>query len=180
MLFYGQWDEQYRGTTSWQARAGQRLWISGVDHYVLSPSPAAEADTPNNESVVVCVKYGRFSALLTGDAEERVESEISPFVRPVTVFKVGHHGGRHSNSLEILQAARPTLALISVGRKNPFGHPSPRTLERLRRLKIPWLSTATHGTIRIETDGVNWEVSRYSSKKGAFEKVTQFCGELPP
>jgi competence protein ComEC len=179
LVYYGKWDELYRGPTARRLQAGDKFTLGGVEHFVLSaPRTEAPEQSTNNESLVVLARYGRFSALLTGDAENETEGRIAALVPPVTVFKLGHHGGRYSSSPAILEAARPALALISAGRKNPFGHPSVHTLARLRRLRIPWLSTGAHGTIRVETDGVTWEVSRYSSKEGRFVKMGQFSGAL--
>ena len=47
------------------------------------------------------------------------------------VLKVGHHGSKNSTTQEFLDAVAPTIAIISSGEDNPYGHPSPELLERL-------------------------------------------------
>jgi competence protein ComEC len=46
-------------------------------------------------------------------------------------LKVGHHGSAYASSAEFLAAVYPYVAVISVGRHNDFGHPTPRTLTAL-------------------------------------------------
>ena len=62
----------------------------------------------------------------------RVEVYLDGGVRwGADVLKVGHHGSRTSSSRAFLAAVRPQEAIISVGRRNRFGHPHPSTLEAL-------------------------------------------------
>ncbi|RPJ57979.1 MAG: DUF4131 domain-containing protein [Acidobacteria bacterium] len=171
-LYFGVWEEAYRGQLCRQLRAGEFFRISGVDHHVLYPAQNPTAiRNKNNQSVVLLLRYRDFTLLLTGDIEQDVEQELAGTIPRVTVLKLAHHGGRFSNSRPWLQATAPRLALISAGRKNPFGHPSPHTLQRLSELGINVLSTSQVGTIRIETDGSRWWASRYSSETGQFEPV---------
>ena len=99
-------------------------------------------------------------------------------VRPVTVLKVAHHGANTSNSSALLQKTQPRLALISAGRRNRFGHPSVETLERLEEARVTTLATPDWGTIRIETDGLEWKVFHYSIQEGEFREFP--VGELTP
>ena len=46
---------------------------------------------------------------------------------------VGHHGSAYSSSLEFISTVRPRFAIISVGRRNLYGHPAPSTIEALQR-----------------------------------------------
>jgi competence protein ComEC len=48
----------------------------------------------------------------------------------------------------------PQVALVSVGRGNAFGHPSPDVIERLRRAGAEIFRTDRDGAISVETDGV--------------------------
>ncbi|RPI28301.1 MAG: DUF4131 domain-containing protein [Acidobacteria bacterium] len=171
-LYFGVWEETYRGQRSRQLRAGDRFQLAGVEHHVLYPGPHPETlSKGNNQSLVLLLRYRDFAMLLTGDIEQDVEEQLSAAVPRVTVLKLAHHGGRHSNSREWLRVTDPRLALISAGRKNPFGHPSPQTLARLSELGIERLCTCELGTIRIETDGKKWWASHYSSALKRFEPV---------
>ena len=49
---------------------------------------------------------------------------------------MGHHGARRGSGRPWLRAVLPDLALISVGRRNRFGHPSAEVLARLRRARV--------------------------------------------
>jgi competence protein ComEC len=76
----------------------------------------------------------------TGDAGFPGENWLlrnSPdFLEPVTYLKLGHHGSRHSTSVEFLATLRPKTALLSVGKKNFYGHPHRDLLDRLTKLEV--------------------------------------------
>jgi hypothetical protein len=79
------------------------------------------------------LRHGRFTALLTGDAEAPVEELLLArgLLRPVDVLKVAHHGSSSSTTPSFLAATDPAVAVISSGSDNAYGHPSPQTLTRL-------------------------------------------------
>ncbi len=107
----------------------------------------------NDNSVVLRLRYGVVSFLLTGDLETPAEAAL--LRRGVDlrapVLKAGHHGSATSTSDPFLAAVAPWLALISVGADNRFGHPAPETLERLAT--IPVWRTDQRGTVEVITDG---------------------------
>ncbi|MBL7150909.1 hypothetical protein ISS86_03185, partial [Candidatus Microgenomates bacterium] len=111
----------------------------------------------NDFSLVFHLKYGQFDALLTGDADERVQDEIMvvSIVPEVEVFKVPHHGSKTGMINEYLEAADPELAVISVG-KNSWGHPTKEILEKLSNKAIEILRTDQEGEVEIVTDGKSW------------------------
>ena len=112
-------------------------------------------DSSNNHSMVAKLIYGDTSILLTGDMEK--EAEMQLVHRGVnlkcTILKISHHGSATSSTAAFLQAAHPSAAIISCGRYNPFGHPATSTLERLKKMQIPWFRTDLQGTIQIHSDG---------------------------
>ena len=69
------------------------------------------------------------------------------------VLKVGHHGSRYSSSAEFLAAVKPQVAVISVGKKNRYGHPTQEALERLQVVGARILRTDESGDIEIVSDG---------------------------
>jgi competence protein ComEC len=69
------------------------------------------------------------------------------------VLKVAHHGSRTSSTPEFLAATRPAIAAISVGSRNPYGHPHPSVLERIVRTGARVYRTDLDGAIVVETDG---------------------------
>jgi len=114
-------------------------------------------DGANAASVVLELRYGSFSALLTGDAPTSVEEAVLPgLISPaVQVLKVGHHGSRTSTSPELLERVAPEVALISVGARNRYGHPAPEILSRLEGGGTRIFRTDQEGTLvlRARRDG---------------------------
>jgi len=76
----------------------------------------------NDDSLVLLLKTGKATALLTGDIERNI-----PVPHEVDVFKVPHHGSRG-----VKLKVRSPIRVISVGSSNPFGHPHPSSLPALR------------------------------------------------
>ena len=89
--------------------------------------------------------------MLTGDLTAAGEKEILASDANIRsdILKLGHHGSKTSSSAPFLDAVVPQLALISSGRKNRFRHPSKQVIERLDSLHIPYLNTATSGTVFV-------------------------------
>lgn len=144
-------------------RRGQQIHgFPGVTIDVLSPNPRYASlpvlDT-NVQSIVLLIRYGDFSCLLTGDIPASIEAELvqADLAPPVWVLKVPHHGSRFSTSDVFLEAVRPELAVIQVGR-NPYGHPAAETLDRLRDEGVMTLRTDSDGTIRLTSDGTSYSV----------------------
>jgi competence protein ComEC len=107
----------------------------------LLAAPARGAD-PNQLAIVLLARWHHFSMLLTADAE----AEAVPLdPGPVDVLKVAHHGSADAGLAGLLDRTGPSLAVISVGADNPYGHPDPSTLATL----------AAHGvrTLRTDRDG---------------------------
>jgi len=75
------------------------------------------------------------------------------------VLKVGHHGSRTSSSPAFLAAVAPQVAVVSVGTRNRFGHPHPRTLAALDAARIRVLRTDREGAVVVTTDGRSLEVT---------------------
>ena len=73
--------------------------------------------------------------LFTGDIglEEEKLMVSQNTVPDVDVLKVSHHGSKYASSSKFLEKAKPELSVISAGKYNLYGHPSPKTLERLEK-----------------------------------------------
>ncbi len=144
----------------WQAgRAGDSLEIDGVLLVVLHPT-AQWADrefSPNENSLVLRLEYGCFSALFTGDIGFPVEDHLLGSLKPVDLLKVGHHGSAGSTGAAWLDQLGPRIAVLSVG-KNRYGHPAPEVLERLKARGIDVFRTDRDGTVTIRSDGRYLEV----------------------
>ena len=149
------------------ARAGDRYVLDATTSIeVLYPSEAdASAPLPdgdiNNGSVVLVLRSGPFTALLTGDAEEPVEAALADrgVIPSVDLLKVGHHGSRTSSTPGLLEAARPSVAVISAGADNEYGHPAPETLAALGALPgIRVHRTDLDGDVEVAVRGSAYRV----------------------
>lgn len=142
------------------ARAGQQIDLGdGIIIEVLWPSEnlikGSESDIDNN-SVVLLLKVGDITFLLTGDSMSEAEWELIHTRADIkgTVIKVAHHGSNTSSMAQFLAVVNPQLAVISVG-KNSYGLPKPEVLSRL----AGWVGegniyrTDENGTITFITDG---------------------------
>ncbi|MBR9990118.1 MAG: DNA internalization-related competence protein ComEC/Rec2 [Gemmatimonadetes bacterium] len=134
-------------------REGVTFTVDGVAISVLYPFVAIDGSPDaNDNSVVFRLTFGSFAALFLGDAPMAVEDAL--VARHGTglggaVLKVGHHGSRTSTGDALLGAARPTIALISAGRKNRYGHPNPGVLDRLERYEVRVLRTDESGNFIV-------------------------------
>ena len=118
----------------------------------------------NAVSMILELRRGRFKMLFTGDTEGEGESALTERLKsrgPVTILKTAHHGSANSTGAGFLQEARPRLALISAGKDNLYGHPSPETLGRLRESGCRALCTKECGAVTVRTDGKNVSVVTY-------------------
>jgi competence protein ComEC len=79
------------------------------------------------------------------------------------VLKVGHHGSRYSSTEEFLSATRAAVAVISVGARNPFRHPTPEALGRLEAAGARIYRTDRDGAVILETDGTTLSITRWAS-----------------
>jgi competence protein ComEC len=111
----------------------------------LAAEPPAGAD-PNQLALVLVARWHRFSMLLTADAEAETVP-IDP--GPIDVLKVAHHGSDDAGLGQLLDRARPRLAVISVGAGNPYGHPTPAILATLERHRVRTIRTDLAGRIEI-------------------------------
>ncbi|MBA3659955.1 MAG: MBL fold metallo-hydrolase, partial [Gemmatimonadales bacterium] len=140
----------------WRAgRPGDQFALDGVRFSVLHPAPswAEWGEDLNEDSLVLLVEYGSFQAIFAGDAGFPAESLMAPRLRPVDLLKVGHHGSRGSSSDLWLSRLRPRAAVISVGRGNRYGHPTPEAVARLTRAGTRVWRTDRDGTVTVTTDG---------------------------
>jgi competence protein ComEC len=136
-------------------RAGAKFSYGGMQVQVLAPLPDyAPKDQPsNNDSLVMRMTFGATSFLFTGDMEKDIERQILANLPHTDVLKVGHHGSRTSTTPGLLDAVTPTLAVISAGYQNSYGHPHAQTLRALEERGIATYRTDEEGLIQIISDG---------------------------
>ncbi|MCC5875305.1 MAG: DNA internalization-related competence protein ComEC/Rec2 [Candidatus Sumerlaeia bacterium] len=122
---------------------------------VLHPTgPFIEGDLSRNDaSIVVQTTFGGTTILLTGDAESAAErdmvDEYGEALRS-DIALAAHHGSRGSSTMLFLEHVQPSLALISCGRNNTYGHPHQEVLDRLDAVGAEVRRTDLDGTIRVD------------------------------
>lgn len=131
--------------------------MGGAVVEVLAPCPDSRVDrSPNDNSLVLRVRYRSRAVLFPGDAEREEEGELVS--RGVDlradVLKLSHHGSRTSSTSALLGAVAPSLAVASCGVRNRFGHPHPQVRARLAEARIDLWRTDLGGALVVTTDGV--------------------------
>jgi competence protein ComEC len=135
-------------------QAGDTIRFGEVEINVLWPRVGGDTST-NNDSVVLQIKFGEHSILLTGDIEKAAEGSLiaSQQELKADVVKVPHHGSKTSSTESFVLATKPAFAIISVGQHSMFGHPHKEVVERWQSNGATMLTTGNCGTITVATDG---------------------------
>ncbi|MCE5315684.1 MAG: ComEC/Rec2 family competence protein [Armatimonadota bacterium] len=148
------------------AKRGQRIEMGdGVVVEVLSPAAGEQYSDLNNNAIVLRVVYGKAAIMLATDACDETERKIMDSCTSLRAqaLLVGHHGGRGACSDEWLAAVRPSIAVISCGRRNYYGHPSRETVNRLESSGARVYRTDRDGAITVSTDGRTMRATAFSS-----------------
>jgi competence protein ComEC len=142
---------------------GEHFDWAGARVSVLWPASSDPARALNDDSLVLRLEDGADSFLLTGDIERAVERSILANGDEIAAnfLKVPHHGGKTSSTPAFLDAVHPAVAAISVGEANPYGHPSPDTLERIRAEGTRLFRTDRDGAVTLATDGKSMNVHSF-------------------
>jgi competence protein ComEC len=158
-----------RGLRWTTVRAGDHVDVDGVDVVVLHPDPPdwERQRVRNDDSIVLELHWRNTSFWLTGDIGRAVERSLAArmTLAPLRVIKVPHHGSLTSSSEGFVQAIRPTLAIVSVGRANHFGHPVPEVLQRYTDLGAQTLRTDQDGEVRVDSDGYSIDVHTFVGRR---------------
>lgn len=147
-------DTLVRGDVVQLGSAGISSSAERPDLRVLWP-PDYETVDGNHGSVVLQVSWGAGSALLTGDLDslgERELLELSPTLS-AGLLQVPHHGSAGSSGLAFLAQVKPEYAVASVGDGNPYGHPAPGVLQKLRYVlgdSLRFFRTDRDGSVSFE------------------------------
>ena len=130
--------------------AGMRIRVGDATLAVLAPDGDPRVDVP---SLVLRLERGSFSMLFMGDATEQAQADLllSPESLAARVYVPPHHGAASAYAIPLVDAVRPTAAVISVGAQNRYGHPTPETLAALGR--IPTYRTDRDGTVELDQGG---------------------------
>ncbi len=109
-----------------------------VDNNKLYFLQTKEYDNENDNSNVIYTELDGYKFMFMGDASTITEKEIlNKYNLPnIDVLKVGHHGSKTSSSKEFIDEINPKYSIISVGKKNRYGHPNKEVLDNLKNSKI--------------------------------------------
>jgi competence protein ComEC len=114
----------------------------------------------NGFCLVQLFTYGNFTVLLTGDAGSLAEDKVAAQIGKIDVLKVPHHGSKTGMSDYFLTQISPTLAIISVGANNRYGHPAQTALDLLTSHGIKTLRTDKNGTVEVISDGKTFSMNK--------------------
>lgn len=143
---------------------GDRIWQKNAEITVLHPGKGETWEDPNRGSLVFLWEYRDVRGLFTGDLPEEEEKRLLQELQVCDFLKVGHHGSDGSSSREFLEAADPSLALISCGLNNRYGHPGSGTMERLGERDCAVLRTDTMGAVTLRYAGRGLEISWFRDR----------------
>lgn len=128
----------------------------------------AEAEEDNEKSIITLLSYKDFDMLFTGDAGTDAFNKLKKDIpHNIEILKVGHHGGPHVVSSEMLNHLNTKVSVISTG-PNAFGHPNKGTIDILRKTDI--YRTDRHNSIKIITDGQRYTMYTFNKDKKKYQK----------
>ena len=132
--------------------AGVRMRVGTATLAVLAPNGDPRVDVP---SLVLRLERGAFSMLFMGDATEQAQADLLLNARSLAarVYVPPHHGAASAYAMPLVDAVRPSAAVISVGAQNRYGHPTPETLAALGQ--VPTYRTDRDGTVELDQQGGN-------------------------
>lgn len=152
-----------------QVQRADVVTIDGVEVRVHHPPrPDWERQDPrNDDSVVLELRWRDVSIVLPGDIGHDVETALTGDVMParLRVLKVPHHGSATSSSARFLEHLRPRVAIVSAGRANAFGHPTPAVLKRYELLGASVFRTDEDGAVTITTDGGTLDIESVGGRR---------------
>lgn len=118
------------------------------------PQGSSRSAETNENSAAFFLKYGNFLSYFDGDLPSKQEDLVAKkYPYDISVLKVSHHGSSSGTDSYMLSVFKPEIALISVGKNNPYHHPTAKTLLNLKNADIQVYRTDELGTIHLTSDG---------------------------
>jgi competence protein ComEC len=159
----------FRVTETWDGVPGPRA-LGGAVLTAIAPDVAG--GRPNDRAMMLRIELGLATILLASDVEAAGEHALLDAGVPLraTVLKVGHHGAATSSTTPFLSAVQPSVAIVSVGARNPYRHPNAGALARLAAVGARVYRTDRDGAVLVETDGRVLTVTGWRDRT-----VERFC-----
>ncbi|MCR4432454.1 MAG: DNA internalization-related competence protein ComEC/Rec2 [Caldiserica bacterium] len=143
-----------RGIPYAEVKEGYFIKTDLAQMRILAPPEEAEDWKINDRSLVGKFSFGETDVLLAGDIENKGRDHLKEEGGiDAEILKVPHHGSATSLDKEFLEMVSPLVAVISVGKDNPYGHPSQVTLELLKEVGLWTLETSRVGSVVVQSDG---------------------------
>jgi competence protein ComEC len=135
-----------------------------MEFEVVNPKKKTESDEDNNQNSIAGIlrfwsppspeaPEGReIKIFMAADIDLETEQRLvwqQILKNKVDVLKVSHHGSKNGTSEELLEILKPKIAVISVGAKNKFGHPTKEVLTKLKEKGIEVRRTDLDGEVSI-------------------------------
>jgi competence protein ComEC len=138
-------------------------WREGpVEVQVLGVGRGNAPARSNDASLVLRLAWGATAVLLAGDIERPAELDLLDRHRgrlATPVLKVPHHGSRTSSSAAFLDAVKPRVAVVSVGRGNRYGFPHPEVSQRYATRGVCLRRTDDDGAVSVEGTASGYRVT---------------------
>ena len=140
---------------------------------VLNPPPGRDAYTPgkqqslNNLSVVTELLCGRQRILFTGDIEREGLARMvqSGHQSHIDLLKVPHHGAASSLDRGWINRIQPDIAVVSAGRRNPYGHPAGEVIAAYQSIETQVWRTDQDGAVWADLDLAQSHPTMHSMKE---------------
>lgn len=118
----------------------------------------------NDRSLVIQVKSEGKNLLFTGDIGIEAEQDIMNAMPGLKadLIKVPHHGSKSSSSDAFVSQTRPDVAIVTVGRGNPYHHPREEVLARYEKIGARICRTDIDGAVTIGVNKGKFAVQRWN------------------
>ena len=135
--------------TTWfgDIHAGAHARIQDINIDIVWPD-FGSGYTPNNSSIAAIIRSPDFTLFASGDIEPPVQQQLESRIGKVDIYKVAHHGSRYQDRA-LMRELSPSVAIISVGKGNSYGHPAASTVSALTSLGAKVLRTDVDGAVAI-------------------------------
>lgn len=140
------------GLTIHTAAAGKTIAQgAGYSITLCWPPKGAYFSDSNDYSAVVLVTFGSKKFLFTGDAPVYALKQAN--CGQVDVLKVSHHGSASGTDMALASELSPSVAVLSYGLTNSYGHPTQWTIDALKGVGAKIYGTGAQGTVTVTSDG---------------------------
>lgn len=134
----------------------KEVWenTSNINQYdelnMIKLNSGNENDQENDQSLILAFSLNHLNFFFPGDAGYQKEEEaVSKISDQFDICKISHHGSNTSTSSSFLDQAQCSVAIISAGLNNRYGHPHEEVIKRLENNHSVILNTQVHGDVRI-------------------------------